>query len=84
MFGDVLLTDVLISLVGLPLIAAAGCRLLVGREPEVIASSRWTDAGLAGRSSPGFLGPASGPETPHFRAVGRVQRYRPITGLDVR
>jgi len=37
MFGDVLLTDVLISLVGLPLIAAAGCRLLVGREPEAIA-----------------------------------------------
>jgi putative ABC transport system permease protein len=37
MFGDVPLTDVLILLVGLPLVAAAGGWLLAGREPEVIA-----------------------------------------------
>ena len=37
MFGDVLLTDVLILLAGLPLIAAVGGWLLAGREPEVIA-----------------------------------------------
>jgi putative ABC transport system permease protein len=36
-FGDVPLTDVLILLVGLPLVAAAGGWLLAGREPEVIA-----------------------------------------------
>jgi len=37
MFGDVPLTDVLILLVGLPLIAAAGGWLLAGREPPLIA-----------------------------------------------
>jgi putative ABC transport system permease protein len=37
MFGDVPLTDVLILLLGLPLIAAAAGWLLAGREPEVIA-----------------------------------------------
>jgi predicted ABC-type transport system involved in lysophospholipase L1 biosynthesis ATPase subunit len=37
LFGDVPLTDVLILLVGLPLVAAAGGWLLAGREPEVIA-----------------------------------------------
>jgi len=37
MFGDVPLDDVLILLIGLPLIAAAGGWLLAGREPEVIA-----------------------------------------------
>jgi len=37
MFGDVALDDVLILLIGLPLIAAAGGWLLAGREPEVIA-----------------------------------------------
>ena len=37
MFGDLPLTDVLILLVGLPLVAAAGGWLLAGREPEAIA-----------------------------------------------
>ena len=37
MFGEVPLTDVLILLIGLPLIAAVGGWLLAGREPEVIA-----------------------------------------------
>jgi hypothetical protein len=37
MFNDVLLTDVLILLIGLPLAAAAGGWLLAGREPKVIA-----------------------------------------------
>ena len=37
MFGDVPLTDVLILLIGLPLVAAAGGWLLAGREPEAIA-----------------------------------------------
>jgi len=37
LFGDVPLTDVLILLVGLPLVAAAGGWLLAGREPEVIS-----------------------------------------------
>jgi putative ABC transport system permease protein len=37
MFGDVPLTDVLILLVGLPLIAAAAGWLLAGREPPLIA-----------------------------------------------
>jgi putative ABC transport system permease protein len=37
MFGDVPLTDVLILLIGLPLIAAAAGWLLAGREPEVIS-----------------------------------------------
>ena len=37
MFGDVPLTDVLILLLGLPLIAAAAGWLLAGREPKVIA-----------------------------------------------
>jgi putative ABC transport system permease protein len=37
MFGDVPLTDVLILLPGLPLIAAAAGWLLAGREPRVIA-----------------------------------------------
>ena len=37
MFGDVPLSDVLILLVGLPLVAAVGGWLLAGREPEVIA-----------------------------------------------
>jgi putative ABC transport system permease protein len=37
MFGDVPLTDVLILLPGLPLIAAAAGWLLAGREPKVIA-----------------------------------------------
>jgi putative ABC transport system permease protein len=36
-FGDVPLTDVLILLIGLPLIAAAGGWLLAGREPDVIS-----------------------------------------------
>ena len=36
-FGDLPLTDVLILLIGLPLIAAAGGWLLAGREPEAIA-----------------------------------------------
>jgi putative ABC transport system permease protein len=37
LFGDVPLTDVLILLIGLPLVAAAGGWLLAGREPEFIA-----------------------------------------------
>jgi putative ABC transport system permease protein len=37
LFGDVPLTDVLILLIGLPPVAAAGGWLLAGREPEVIA-----------------------------------------------
>jgi putative ABC transport system permease protein len=37
LFGDVPLTDVLILLPGLPLIAAAAGWLLAGREPKVIA-----------------------------------------------
>jgi putative ABC transport system permease protein len=37
MFGDVPLTDVLILLLGLPLVAAAAGWLLAGREPKVIA-----------------------------------------------
>ena len=37
MFGDVPLTDVLILLVGLPLVAAVGGWLLAGREPPLIA-----------------------------------------------
>ena len=37
MFGDVPLTDVLILLLGLPLIAAAAGWLLAGREPPLIA-----------------------------------------------
>jgi len=37
MFGDVPLTDVLILLIGLPLVAAVGGWLLAGHEPEVIA-----------------------------------------------
>ena len=37
MFGDVPLSDVLILLVGLPLVAAVGGWLLAGREPEIIA-----------------------------------------------
>jgi putative ABC transport system permease protein len=37
MFGDVPLTDVLILLIGLPLIAAAAGWLLAGRDPKVIA-----------------------------------------------
>jgi putative ABC transport system permease protein len=37
MFGDLPLSDVLILLVGLPLIAAAGGWLLAGREPAAIA-----------------------------------------------
>jgi putative ABC transport system permease protein len=37
MFGGLPLTDVLILLVGLPLIAAAGGWLLAGREPGAIA-----------------------------------------------
>jgi putative ABC transport system permease protein len=37
MFGDVPLTDLLILLVGLPLVAAVGGWLLAGREPEAIA-----------------------------------------------
>ena len=37
MFGDVPLSDVLILLIGLPLIAAVGGWLLAGREPEAIA-----------------------------------------------
>jgi putative ABC transport system permease protein len=36
MFSDALLTDVLILLVGLPLVAAAGGWLLAGREPPLI------------------------------------------------
>jgi len=35
-FGDVLVSDILILLIGLPLVAAAGGWLLAGREPEVI------------------------------------------------
>jgi ABC-type microcin C transport system duplicated ATPase subunit YejF len=37
MFGDLPLSDVLILLVGLPLIAAVGGWLLAGREPPMIA-----------------------------------------------
>ncbi len=37
MFGDVPLDDVLILLIGLPLVAAVGGWLLAGREPEVIS-----------------------------------------------
>ncbi|MGO9187224.1 MAG: FtsX-like permease family protein [Streptosporangiaceae bacterium] len=37
MFGDLPLSDVLILLIGLPLIAAVGGWLLAGREPEAIA-----------------------------------------------
>ncbi|HEY6279507.1 MAG TPA: hypothetical protein VIX86_24615, partial [Streptosporangiaceae bacterium] len=37
MFGDVPLSDVLILLAGLPLVAAAGGWLLAGREPPLIA-----------------------------------------------
>jgi putative ABC transport system permease protein len=37
LFGDVPLTDVMILLIGLPLVAAAGGWLLAGREPAVIA-----------------------------------------------
>ena len=37
MFNGVLLTDVLILLIGLPLVAAAGGWLLAGREPAVIS-----------------------------------------------
>jgi putative ABC transport system permease protein len=37
MFGDVPLTDVLLLLPGLPLIAAAGGWLLAGREPKAVA-----------------------------------------------
>jgi len=37
LFGDVPLADVLILLIGLPLIAAAGGWLLAGRKPQVIA-----------------------------------------------
>ncbi|MGD0559420.1 MAG: FtsX-like permease family protein [Streptosporangiaceae bacterium] len=37
MFGDLPISDVLILLVGLPLVAAAGGWLLAGREPEVIS-----------------------------------------------
>jgi len=36
MFGDVPLTDVLILLIGLPLVAAAGGWLLAGRDPQAI------------------------------------------------
>jgi putative ABC transport system permease protein len=37
MFGDVPLTDILILLVGLPLIAAGWCWLFAGREPPAVA-----------------------------------------------
>ena len=37
MFGGLPLSDVLILLIGLPLVAAAAGWLLVGRDPEVIA-----------------------------------------------
>ena len=37
MFGDVPLTDVLILLLGLPLIAAAGGWLFAGRKPPLVA-----------------------------------------------
>jgi putative ABC transport system permease protein len=37
MFGDLPLSDVVILLVGLPLVAAAGGWLLGGREPPLIA-----------------------------------------------
>jgi hypothetical protein len=37
MFGDLPPTDVLILLVGLPLVAAAGGCLLAGREPPAVA-----------------------------------------------
>jgi putative ABC transport system permease protein len=37
MFGDVPLSDVLILLVGLPLVAAVAGWLLAGREPPLIA-----------------------------------------------
>jgi putative ABC transport system permease protein len=36
-FGDVPLSDVLMLLIGLPVVAAAGGWLLAGREPEIIA-----------------------------------------------
>jgi putative ABC transport system permease protein len=37
MFGDLPLTDVLILLVGLPMVAAVAGWLLAGREPPLIA-----------------------------------------------
>ena len=37
MFGGLPLSDVLVLLAGLPLVAAGGGWLLAGREPEVIA-----------------------------------------------
>ena len=37
LFGNVPLTDVLILLAGLPLVAAAGGWLLAGREPPAVA-----------------------------------------------
>jgi putative ABC transport system permease protein len=37
MFGEVPLTDVLILLLGLPLIAAAGGWLFAGRKPSAVA-----------------------------------------------
>jgi putative ABC transport system permease protein len=37
MFGDVPLSDVLILLIGLPLVAAVGGWLLAGRDPEFIS-----------------------------------------------
>ena len=44
MFGDVPLTDVLILLAGLPLVAAAGGWLLAGREPASSPGSRLSEA----------------------------------------
>ena len=68
MFGDVPLSDVLILLIGLPLVAAAdGRRLAAGRpraggHREAAAGLR---RGLAGHSSPGFPGHISNSLRPH-------------------
>ena len=55
MFGDLPLSDVLILLVGLPLVAAAGGWLLAGREP---AGHRQAAAGLT-RALPAIPVPVS-------------------------
>ena len=53
MFGDVPLTDVLILLVGLPLVAAAGGWLLAGRAPDHrAAAAGLTRAGHRRRNTP--------------------------------
>ena len=49
MFGDVPLSDVLILLVGLPLIAAVGGWLLASREPPLIARQPIESGSAPGR-----------------------------------